>query len=120
MRRRKALALRSGPQLAILAALHARGSLHGLAVQRHVEEVTLDRARLPGGTLYPALAVLEREGLLASTLVPAPPGQGGRARRVYALTADGRAEALRQREILELLWEMVPAAVDFGGADAPE
>lgn len=114
MRRQRVLALRSGAQLAILAAL-LRDARHGLAVQRHVEDTTDGRARLPAGTLYPALTVLEREGLLHSWFVPAPAGVGGRARRVYALTETGRDEAVRQREILELLWNLTPGEVDFGG-----
>lgn len=47
-------------------------------------------ARLPSGTLYPMLARLQDDGLVASEWEPQSPDAGGRPpRKYYRLTAEG-------------------------------
>ena len=77
------------PSYFALAAL-IDGPLHGYAIMRRAGELSGGTVRLSTGTLY---ALLERA--LAEGLVSAgePYSQGGRTRRDYALTGDGR-EAL--------------------------
>ena len=58
---------------------------------RGVSEGAFDLAE---GTVYPALYRLERAGLLKSRWT----SLGGRRRRVYRLTARGRAELARERK----------------------
>jgi DNA-binding PadR family transcriptional regulator len=73
----------------------------GLLVDRPDHAYSLKRRLSPGvpreglindGVLYPVLAKLEAEGLAKSV---ERPGEGGRARRVYSVTARGRAEFRR-------------------------
>jgi DNA-binding PadR family transcriptional regulator len=55
-------------------------------------------AGLPGGTVYPILARLERVGWLESRWEDIDPSREGRpARRYYRLTESGAAEAGRAR-----------------------
>ena len=77
------------PSYFALAAL-IDGPLHGYAIMGRAAELSGGTVRLSTGTLY---ALLERA--LAEGLVSAgePYVQGGRTRRDYALTSDGR-EAL--------------------------
>lgn len=60
------------------------------------------QADLKSGTLYPILARLERQGFLSSEWETIDPVQAGRpARRVYALTPEGRifaVEALQKAQ----------------------
>ena len=79
------------PSYFALAAL-IDGPLHGYAIMRRARELSGGTVRLSTGTLY---ALLERA--LAEGLVSAgePYVQGGRTRRDYALTSDGR-EALAE------------------------
>ena len=79
------------PSYFALAAL-IDGPLHGYAIMRRAGELSGGTVRLSTGTLY---ALLERA--LAEGLVSAgePYVQGGRTRRDYALTSDGR-EALAE------------------------
>jgi DNA-binding PadR family transcriptional regulator len=70
----------------ILASI-AAGPKHGYAMIQDIEE--LSGARLEPGTLYGAIARLERRGWIA-------PLQARDRRRRYVLTADG-ARALRER-----------------------
>ena len=75
------------PSYFALAAL-IDGPLHGYAIMGRAAELSGGTVRLSTGTLY---ALLERA--LAEGLVTAgePYVQGGRTRRDYALTTDGRA-----------------------------
>lgn len=59
----------------------------------------MEAAGLPSGTVYPALRRLDKAGLLASTWEKASDAHadGRPRRRIYALTADGRA-ALAEAE----------------------
>jgi DNA-binding PadR family transcriptional regulator len=74
------------PSYFALAAL-IDGPLHGYAIARRACELSDGRVRLSTGTLY---ALLERA--LADSLVVAgePHVVGGRHRRTYTLTPDGR------------------------------
>lgn len=86
----------AGPATLILASL-AGGEKHGYALTNDIEEFA--GARLAPGTLYEALARLERQGLIAA--VPSDD-----RRRPYRLTGAG-ASALRaqlddQRRVTEV------------------
>ena len=57
------------------------------------------------GTVYPALARMERKGLLSSNLVPS---SSGPARKYYQLTAEGIRELERSSEA----WSVLRSKVD--------
>jgi PadR family transcriptional regulator PadR len=69
----------------LLATLEA-GPLHGYAIMEALRAGSDGQFDLPTGTIYPALHRLERAGLIQATWSEA----GGRRRRVYQLTPDGR------------------------------
>lgn len=78
---------------AVLLAIVADDALHGYAIIEAIRSRSGGHFDLPEGTIYPALHRLELAGLLASHWVQP---DGGRKRRLYALTTGGR-EALAQR-----------------------
>jgi DNA-binding PadR family transcriptional regulator len=73
----------------ILTAL-AAGPRHGYQLALDVETRSSGQFRLNHGTLYPILHKLERAGLIRGDW---DGSAGGRRRRCYTLTADGRARA---------------------------
>ena len=75
----------------LLLATVASGARHGYAIVKALRERSDELLDLPDGTMYPALHRLESAGLLASDWS----SDGGRRKRVYELTPDGR-EALEQ------------------------
>jgi DNA-binding PadR family transcriptional regulator len=91
----------------------AEGDRHGYAILQEVEARTGGRMRLHAGTLYRALGRMVDDGFL--TEIEAPAGEDADSRRrVYRLTASGRAlaraeasrlqrqvESARARELLE-------------------
>ena len=71
--------------LAAVTILHAvaSGTHHGFDI--------IDTTRLPGGTVYPALTRMERDGLLVSEWQPVEEARAARRppRRYYRITTHG-------------------------------
>lgn len=76
----------------VLAAL-AGSPAHGYAAIARLRDASEGAFDLAEGTVYPVLHRLEADGFLAATFVDVQ----GRRRKVYALTAAGRAELAEQR-----------------------
>lgn len=77
--------------LAVLDDDHA----HGYQIALRVEERTGGRFSFQHGTLYPILHRLEKEGRVAGAW-----DEGGRRRKTYRITAEGRASL--KRDVAEL------------------
>ncbi len=88
----------------LLLTLLADGGVHGYAVIRELRRRSGGVLDIPEGTIYPALHRLEDAGLLASDWST----EGGRRRRVYELTAEGRAALARE----QVEWGEFSRAVD--------
>ncbi len=86
----------------VLAVLE-RGPAHGYGIIEALRARSAGVFDLPEGTIYPALHRLERGGSVTSRREVV----GGRERRVYRLSARGRAE-LRERRSN---WSQFSAAV---------
>jgi len=89
----KAEALRGHLDLLVLSALESSGPLHGYLLIGALRERSGGTFDLPEGTVYPALHRLERAGLLTSRWMVA----GGRRRRVYDLSRQGRSVLADER-----------------------
>jgi PadR family transcriptional regulator PadR len=77
----------------LVRAVLRDGSAHGYAIVREINRRTGDALRCKHGTLYPALAALEAEGLITGAWEHA---DGERPRKVYHLTEAGQAELARR------------------------
>lgn len=99
--------LNAGAVSLVLLALLARekAPAYGYGLARHLEELAGGEAIVRPGTLYPALRVLEGQGLAESSVEPSVAGP---PRRYYAITEAGRATLTRWRP----LWERTRAFVD--------
>lgn len=88
----------------ILAALDP-GEAHGYAIIDAIRRQSRGAFDLAEGTIYPALHRLEQGGLLQSRWsLP----DTGRKRRIYSLTASGRASLQSRRES----WREFSNAID--------
>ena len=88
------MAFRTDLDTLVLGVLHT-GRLHGYEISKRINAHGQEVFGIKEGQLYPILHRLENEGKIASEWVPQP---GKPARRVYALTENGRWELSRQRE----------------------
>lgn len=82
----------------LMSLMGGRG--FGLEIIERVRERTNGKICLNEGSVYPALKALEREGLLRSFDGEPLPERGGRPRRYYELTGEGRRVAREQRAAL--------------------
>jgi PadR family transcriptional regulator PadR len=83
----------------LILAVLSRQSLHGYAIAREVEKLSQDILHLHEGLLYPALRLLEQDGLVVGEWTPQ---EKGADRRVYRLTDKGKREVSRHtREMRE-------------------
>lgn len=86
----------------MLVLLRLGGRAHGAPVVSELETVT-GRPVSPA-SVFIALRRLEQRGLTRSTKREPRPGEGGRGRRVFQLTASGHARLHEARHTLERLW----------------
>lgn len=77
----------------LVLAIVAPGPVHGYAVIDSLRERSGGLFDLPEGTVYPVLHRLEKAGLLSSEWAIV----GGRRRRTYCLTHDGRESLVDMR-----------------------
>lgn len=77
----------------LLLEVLATGPVHGYDAITRLRDRSAGVFDLPEGTVYPALHRLEKCGQLRSSWST----EGGRRRRLYALTDDGRAALANQR-----------------------
>jgi len=89
--------------LLILRTL-TRGSMHGWAVSRRIQEISRDALRVNQGSLYPALHRLEDDGLVRAEWGIS---ELGRRAKFYALTAAGRRQLARETATWERFAEAV-------------
>ena len=89
--------LAKGDLPALVLAVLGNGPRHGYAIAREVERLSSGALHLREGTLYPALRVLEQDGLIVGTWETQ---EKGADRKVYALTEVGHQE--KQKRTQEL------------------
>jgi PadR family transcriptional regulator, regulatory protein PadR len=93
------------PTYFLLAGL-LDGPRHGYAIAQLARELSGGRVGLSAGTLYGALERLSDQGLITAV------GElrvGGRRRRVYELTEEGRAQLVEEAERLRQAADVVTA-----------
>lgn len=85
--------LRGPLPLCVLRVVQSDAS-HGYAIATSLEELGL--GTVGGGTLYPILNRLQRDGFLTAEWTA---GEGGPGRKVYAITDEGTVELAEQSEL---------------------
>ncbi|MDO5736522.1 MAG: PadR family transcriptional regulator [Propionibacteriaceae bacterium] len=83
-----------GPLPLCVLRIVEQEAAHGYAIVTSLERMGL--GTVGGGTLYPILNRLQRDGFLTAEWMA---GEGGPGRKVYAITAEGTAELLEQAEL---------------------
>lgn len=92
-------------QVVLLAIARLGDGAHGAAIHAEIEETTGRDVSL--ATVYVTVSRLAEKGYLETSAGLASPERGGRARKVAALTAEGRAQLRAVRLTMEQLWKGV-------------
>jgi DNA-binding PadR family transcriptional regulator len=95
-------------QMTMLAVARLGPDAYGAAIRAEMWKVAKRRVAVP--TVYVTLVRLEEQGLVASTEVSREGEGGGRARRVFRLTAKGWKALEQSRVAMERLWDGVVRA----------
>src|ERR1700680_2484778 len=93
-------------------SLLTEAPVHGYELMKQLEERSGGIYRASAGTVYPTLQQLEDEGLVVS--------ESREGRRVYSLTAAGRAELHREDETVRRIWRRADRWNDWRGAFDPD
>lgn len=76
-------------QIVLLAILRLGDAAYGTAIRQEIESCA--QRTVAAGALYTTLMRLEHKHLLSSTLGDPTPERGGKAKRFYSVTLQGRA-----------------------------
>jgi DNA-binding PadR family transcriptional regulator len=94
-------------QLLLLAVLRLGETAYGAGIQSDLEEHASRSVSL--GSIHVTLSRLEDRGLAMSTKGEPQGVRGGKARRIYSVTVQGRDALERSRRMMERMWEGVPS-----------
>ena len=83
---------------ALVLAVLNRQPLHGYGISREVKNLSNEALTMKEATLYPALRVLEQDGLIRGEWQPQ---EKGADRKVYTLTESGKREAQKRTQELK-------------------
>lgn len=89
-------------QLTMLAVARLGDGAYAAAVRRELERRAGRSVSV--STVYVTLVRLEKQGLVRSCRAELEPGRGGRRKRLFELTAAGKAGLVESREALERMW----------------
>jgi DNA-binding PadR family transcriptional regulator len=92
-------------ELTLLTVLGLGEQAYGVAVQEKLERDA--RRAVSLGAVYAALNRLERKGLLVSAEGEATPERGGRRKRMFAITSDGRRVLRAIRATRDRIWRLI-------------
>jgi DNA-binding PadR family transcriptional regulator len=93
--------------LTLVAIARLTDDAYGVAIRQEIEDCSGRDVSM--AAVYAALDRLERQRLIRSWVSEPRPQPGGRARRHFALTDDGRALVRRERASAMRLWRGLPA-----------
>ena len=91
----------------VLLAVAGLKDAYGVSIKERLDRETSRDVTI--GAVYAALDRLEDKSLVSSGEVPGPAERGGRRRRAFTLTGEGRRVLREMRNIRERLWRAAPA-----------
>lgn len=101
--------LPNGDLPALILAVLGSEPRHGYSIAREVEQLSNDALRMKEGALYPALRVLEQDGLILGQWEPQ---EKGASRKVYTLTEAGKREMAKRTQELHDYVRMIEAVLE--------
>jgi PadR family transcriptional regulator len=100
----RAAILQGTLDLLVLKTVETMGPLHGWAIAKRIEQISLDLLEMKYGTLYPALMRLEQSGWISSEWGVS---DNNRRARFYSITRQGR----KQLALEAKSWEQMAAFI---------
>jgi len=99
-------------QLTLLAIARIGEGAYGVTIRREIDGH--GRRSISLASVYEALDRLERRGYTIHHLSPPTPERGGRAKKLFRITATGRDAVLESREVMDRMWDGLKLAAGRG------
>jgi len=93
-------------QLLLLSVVQAGDDAHATVIREILAERGERAASL--GAIYVTMTRLEERGMVASSMGEPTAQRGGKAKRLYRVTADGLRALHYSRQIFERMWAGLP------------
>jgi len=100
-------------ELCLLAVGILQEDAYGVSVKEEVEKYTARKSTI--STIHSTLIRLENKGFLSSTMGGATESRGGRAKRMFEVTAFGKKSINEARELRNKMWKNIPQILWEGG-----
>ena len=91
----------------VLLAVAGLTDAYGVSIKQRLDVETSRDVTI--GAVYSALERLEDKTLVSSTDVPGPAARGGRRRREFTITPEGRRILRELRDVRARLWRAAPS-----------
>ena len=95
--------LSSQEELLMLAILALGKNAYGVTIRRHVSKVTGKEWSI--GAIYDPLYRLEKNGYVRSFLSEPTRERGGRAKRIFEVTPEGKEALVAHKNVRDKLWD---------------
>ena len=90
----------------LLAVWRLQDDAYSIPIRKQISEITGRNWSL--GAVYMPLERLVKKGYLDSYLSETTPERGGRHKRIYRLTKEGKRALIRIREVEQAMWAGIP------------
>ena len=89
-------------ELILLAVWKLQEDAYCVSIRKMLTKITGDKWSL--GSIYMPIERMARNGLLNSYITDSTPERGGRHKRIYQLTAEGKKALLRIYSVQNTMW----------------
>ncbi len=90
----------------LLAVWRLQDDAYSIPIRKQISQITGRNWSL--GAVYMPLERLVKKGYLDSYLSETTPERGGRHKRIYRLTPEGKRALIRIREVEQAMWAGIP------------
>ena len=90
-------------QIVMLALARVGEGAYAVSIHDEIQRTTGKSVSIPA--VYVTLSRLEKKGLVVSQMGDSSPRPGGRAKRHFELSSEGKAALAKSRQLLDRLWD---------------
>ena len=90
----------------LMAVWRLQANAYSLLIQQQIHDISGEKWSL--GTIYAPLERLEKRGYIVSYLSDSTPERGGRQKRIYKLTGEGKKALMRIKQVHDSFWAELP------------
>ncbi len=93
-------------EMILLAIWQLRDEAYCIPIHQRISEIAAENWSL--GAIYMPLDRLVKRSYLVSRLSDATPERGGRHKRIYSLTKEGKEALKKVQEVQKAMWAQIP------------